>query len=67
MSDNPGSDEAVKRGCKCARMDNAHGRGYMGQPGVFVISEECPLHGHDLRMERLAEASRAALSKEPAQ
>ena len=41
---NPGSEEAIKRGCSCAVLDNAHGRGYMGQPGIFVYSEGCPLH-----------------------
>ncbi len=42
---NPGSDEALDRGCECAVLDNAHGRGYRGQKGVFVITERCPLHG----------------------
>jgi hypothetical protein len=41
----PGSDAAYDEGCTCARMDNARGRGYMGQPGVFVITMGCPLHG----------------------
>jgi hypothetical protein len=41
---NPGSDEAVMQGCKCARLDNARGRGYMGMPGIFVYTEGCPLH-----------------------
>ena len=41
---NPGSDEAVKQGCVCARMDNGYGRGYYGGPG-FVITLDCPLHG----------------------
>jgi len=42
---NPGSDKAVAAGCTCAVMDNARGRGYMMQPGIFVISMDCPLHG----------------------
>lgn len=58
---NPGSDEAAQRGCKCARMDNAYGRGYMGgvkdEDGatVFVITVGCPIHAptseasHDYR------------------
>lgn len=25
-------------------MDNAHGRGYMGVPGIYVYSGDCPLH-----------------------
>ncbi len=41
---NPGSDEASQRGCKCARMDNGYGKGYLGQSGIFVYTEGCPLH-----------------------
>ena len=41
---NPGSDEALQRGCKCARIDNGYGKGYLGRPGVFVYTEGCPLH-----------------------
>jgi hypothetical protein len=26
-------------------MDNAHGKGWRLQRGIFVISENCPLHG----------------------
>jgi len=46
---NPGSDEALKRGCRCPVMDNCHGRGYYaGRPGIdFVVVEDCPLHGKD--------------------
>lgn len=40
----PGSPEAVNLGCKCPRMDNAHGKGYMGIPGIYVYSDDCPLH-----------------------
>lgn len=41
---NPGSPEAVKAGCTCPVMDNSHGE---GRPdGQFVISMDCPLHGH---------------------
>ena len=42
---NPGSDEAVAKGCICARMDNAYGKGYMGVAGVFCVQMDCPLHG----------------------
>lgn len=42
---NPGSHDALDKGCKCAVLDNARGRGYMGVSGVFVITESCPLHG----------------------
>lgn len=50
---NPGSDEALERGCRCPVLDNAHGRGYMGgmkdDDGntVFVIVGGCPLHWPD--------------------
>lgn len=43
---NPGSPEAVAIGCRCPILDNGHGRGYMGQAGVFVYAQPCPLHGH---------------------
>jgi len=41
----PGSSEAYSMGCKCPILDNGHGLGYMGQAGVFVYNETCPLHG----------------------
>lgn len=41
---NPGSDDARTQGCECPVLDNAHGNGYMGQEGVFVMSQGCPLH-----------------------
>lgn len=44
---NPGSDEAVKQGCKCPVLDNARGKGYMGIEGTFWINENCKLHGGD--------------------
>lgn len=40
----PGSDAAINQGCKCPVLDNAHGRGYMGIPGIYVYSGDCPLH-----------------------
>lgn len=43
----PGSDEAIAIGCKCPVIDNAHGAGYMGQPGIFVYVEGCPVHRFD--------------------
>ena len=42
---NPGSIEAREQGCRCPIMDNAYGLGYGMQPNVFVINEDCPLHG----------------------
>lgn len=47
----PGSPEAVERGCTCPRMDNGHGRGYMGIPDNFVISGDCPMHADESREE----------------
>lgn len=41
----PGSEQARRGGCTCAIMDNHYGRGYHGQPGVYVMSGDCPLHG----------------------
>lgn len=46
---NPGSDEAIEKGCRCPVMDNGHGRGCgmfdekTGDP-LFWINEGCPLH-----------------------
>lgn len=40
---NPGSKEALKKGCTCAVVDNCHGRGYFAGKG-FVITQGCPLH-----------------------
>lgn len=42
---NPGSDEALAQGCLCPILDNGHGRGYMGQEGIFAMVVDCPLHG----------------------
>lgn len=46
---NPGSDEAIREGCTCPVLDNAHGRGFTGPEGeqLFWMSEGCPLHGVD--------------------
>jgi hypothetical protein len=41
---NPGSPEAVSKGCRCPVLDNANGRGYMGVEGIFVYTSCCPLH-----------------------
>jgi len=47
---NPGSDEALMRGCTCPVIDNGHGRGYMGgvkdERGqtMFVVTCGCPVH-----------------------
>ena len=43
---NPGSDEAVARGCSCPVLDNAHGAGLPYPDGpVFWVNKDCPLHG----------------------
>ena len=36
---NPGSDEAIAKGCTCPVLDNGHGKGYFQ-----VIRADCPLH-----------------------
>lgn len=45
---NPGSQEAVKLGCQCPVLDNAHGRGVYTDPKTgdrqFWISAACNLH-----------------------
>lgn len=40
---NPGSDEALDRGCTCPVLDNNHGR-YVGWRGGWIITPGCPLH-----------------------
>lgn len=44
--DNPGSPEAVAKGCTCPVFDNNHGRG-VEVAGVkqFWIDDDCSLHG----------------------
>lgn len=41
---NPGSDEAIKQGCSCPVLDNAHGKG-MCDGTVFWVNRTCPIHG----------------------
>ena len=49
----PGSDKAIKAGCLCPVLDNAHGRGAWGtwdKPDtekMFWINGNCPLHGEN--------------------
>ena len=45
MKPNPGSDEAVARGCTCPVLDNEHGLGADGTGKTFWITTGCPLHG----------------------
>ena len=48
----PGSPEAVALGCRCARMDNHHGKGYMGIEGVYVYSGACKLHAQEMQQKK---------------
>jgi len=44
----PGSDEAIKAGCKCPVMDNRYGAGAYIDPNnnpVFWYNFDCPIHG----------------------
>lgn len=41
----PGSAAAIAAGCTCPVYDNCRGLGYLRQPGVYVQSDDCPLHG----------------------
>ena len=40
----PGSVEAVDIGCTCPVLDNHYGKGF-GDPPLFWISGDCPIHG----------------------
>ena len=46
---NPGSPEARDTGCKCPVLDNAHGRGHLGDGEQFgwVVRGDCPTHGEE--------------------
>jgi hypothetical protein len=43
----PGSPEACALGCKCAVIDNHHGRGRGGDGERYgwFVSGDCPVHG----------------------
>lgn len=45
VSPAPGSPAAVRLGCSCPVIDNAHGEGYRGVPGSYVYVLDCRLHG----------------------
>jgi len=48
---NPGSPEAVEKGCKCPVMDNHGGKGFMmGEENgiLFWMVRACPLHGNGM-------------------
>ena len=45
---NPGSKEAYAKGCTCPIIDNRYGAGFgpsLPYNPLFVISENCPIHG----------------------
>jgi hypothetical protein len=50
---NPGSDEAIKKGCICPVLDNGHGKGcgWNGDDGnpCFWITEGCPIHPTEIK------------------
>jgi hypothetical protein len=50
----PGSDQAIKAGSLFPRFDNNRGRGYMGMPGIYVMREDCPLHGSNKAADTLS-------------
>lgn len=41
---NPGSNDAIARGCICPVLDNHHGAGMGWGANTFWIREDCPLH-----------------------
>ncbi len=53
--DNPGSPEAVKKGCRCSPTNNHNGKGFRpggrGEP-IFWKEENCPLHGPEAEMNK---------------
>ncbi len=51
---NPGTYDALMRGCTCAVIDNHRGRGWHGIAGTFVYTCGCPLHWPDHMGEMLA-------------
>lgn len=48
---NPGSDAAVAAGCTCPVLDNGHGLGAWGSPGLFWMARSCPVHEEKERAE----------------
>lgn len=45
----PGSGAAIQLGCKCAVIDNHHGRGRYGRGPAYgwFVSGDCPVHGFE--------------------
>lgn len=44
---NPGSDEAIEKGCTCPVLDNNHGKGVAFAGERFWQDFDCPVHGLD--------------------
>ena len=44
---NPGSIEAIEKGCRCPVIDNHYGRGVDDKGGVFWYTSDCPIHGYE--------------------
>jgi hypothetical protein len=44
MTHNPGSPEAIAIGCRCARLDNNHGKFAPWPPDGWWINGNCPVH-----------------------
>lgn len=51
---NPGSEEAIEKGCTCDPQNNHQGRGvHIGnKEPLFWKNEHCPLHGVEAEMEK---------------
>lgn len=60
MNLNPGSDEALDRGCTCPVLDNGHGNPELGKTRGFWITQGCPLHSIAIELVRLEDELRKA-------
>lgn len=40
----PGSQEAIKLGCRCPVLDNGRGKGYLGIEGMYIYNSSCEVH-----------------------
>lgn len=49
----PGSKETTAKDCTCPVIDNAHGRGHLGdgEKYGFWIDGQCPIHGGEALIE----------------
>ena len=57
---NPGSDQALKRGCTCAVMDNNRGKFPAMPPNNWWITAECPVHDPTVNVSALIDEHREA-------